>query len=473
MGVGRRIGDTLRRPSRGVQRGISVLVVLAVVTTTGGAVALTAPALVPGLDMTEARAVAAPPVPQPVLGALATDTPLPTTAGLVAALDGDAMPGIFGGTVMDPATGAPLWELAAERALVPGSTGKLLTAAAALLTVNPTDTLATRVVAGPDPTTVVLVGGGDPTLTALPVGQDSVYPAAPRLADLAEQVRTAANGPITRVLVDTSRYQGPGLATGWLAADIRGGFVAPIEPLMLDGGRIDPTQQDSRRVDNPAVSAGRALAGLLGADPDGVAAGPVNPDAETLGAVSSAPVAELVEHLMRSSDNVLAEALAREVAITRQGEPTFDGAAEQTLAALAQAGFDPSGAVLVDGSGLSTEDRVPARLLGALLAAAAAPVPATGEAEVLRPIITGLPVAGGDGTLDDRFGRDARSAAGRGVVRAKTGTLTSVSSLAGVVTDSDGSLLVFALISNGAPPAAIRPRLDAMAAELSRCGCRA
>jgi D-alanyl-D-alanine carboxypeptidase/D-alanyl-D-alanine-endopeptidase (penicillin-binding protein 4) len=58
------------------------------------------------------------------------------------------------------------------------------------------------------------------------------------------------------------------------------------------------------------------------------------------------------------------------------------------------------------------------------------------------------------------------------VVRAKTGTLTGVSSLAGLVTDVDGRLLIFALMSNGPSPADSRPRLDAMAADLSRCGCR-
>jgi hypothetical protein len=153
----------------------------------------------------------------------------------------------------------------------------------------------------------------------------------------------------------------------------------------------------------------------------------------------SAPFPVLVEHMMRSSDNVLAEALAREVALVRGGDPTFDGAAEQTLEALRQAGFDPSGVVLEDGSGLSKLDRVPARLLGELVAAAAAPAEGEDDVEFLRPIITGLPVAGGDGTLDDRFGTASDAAAGRGTVRAKTGTLTGVSSLAGVVVDADGA----------------------------------
>jgi D-alanyl-D-alanine carboxypeptidase/D-alanyl-D-alanine-endopeptidase (penicillin-binding protein 4) len=183
-------------------------------------------------------------------------------------------------------------------------------------------------------------------------------------------------------------------------------------------------------------------------------------------------VSDLVEHAVRASDNVLAEVLAREVAIRREGDPTFAGAAGQTLAALSQAGFDTAGARVVDGSGLSTENRIPARLLAAVLAAAAAPAEGPRDTQFLRPITSGLPVAGGDGTLDERFGTDSPAAAGRGVVRAKTGTLTDVSSLAGVTTDTDGRLLVFALMSNGVSPATARPRLDAVAARLSRCGCR-
>jgi hypothetical protein len=64
------------------------------------------------------------------------------------------------------------------------------------------------------------------------------------------------------------------------------------------------------------------------------------------------------------------------------------------------------------------------------------------------------------------------ASAGRGVVRAKTGTLTGVSSLAGITTDADGRLLVFAFMSNDVIPSVVRPRLDAIAAALSRCGCR-
>jgi serine-type D-Ala-D-Ala carboxypeptidase/endopeptidase (penicillin-binding protein 4) len=475
MGVASRIGATLRLSRARVRRAITVLVVLAVAAATGVTVSLAAPALLVDLGLAEPQVIiAVPPPALPQLGALPGNAPRPTADGVAAALDADAeaMPGRLTGIVLDPAGGDPLGNRSADRGLVPGSTGKLLTAGAALLTLDPTSTFVTRVVAGPDPGTVVLVGGGDPSLSALPAGRDSLYPGAPRLAQLAEQVQQAVPGPITRVLVDTSRYTGPTLAEGWIAADIPGGYVAPIESLMVDGGRVDGTLQDGPRVQDPAQTAGRAFAGMLGVDPDTIGKGTAAPDARQLGAVSSAPVTDLVEHLLRSSDNVLAECFAREVALARGGEPSFTGAAEQVLSALEQAGLDRSGAEMHDGSGLSTSDEVPARLLGSVLAAAAAPAHGPRTSERLRPLVTGLPVAGGDGTLDDRFGPDATSASGRGVVRAKTGTLTGVSSLAGLVTDVDGRLLIFALMSNGPSPADSRPRLDAMAADLSRCGCR-
>jgi serine-type D-Ala-D-Ala carboxypeptidase/endopeptidase (penicillin-binding protein 4) len=474
LGIGRRIGDTLRVPGRGARRVVSVLTVLVLAAGLGSAVSLSAPSLVANLGLVPPVARSEPPVPVPVLGPLAADAPAPTAAGLSAVLDEAAedMPGEFTGTVLDASDGTVLWERDADTPLVPGSTAKVLTAAAALLTLDPGDGFVTRVLAGSRPGTVVLVGGGDPTLTALPQGEEGTYPEPARLAELAAEVREASPVPVEEVLVDLGRWTGPELAPGWAPGDVGGGFVAPIVPLMLDGGRADPELQDGPRLTEPALAAGRALAELLGADPDATAEGTAPSDAARLGAVTSAPFSVLVEHVMRSSDNVLAEALAREVALVRGGEPTFEGAAEETLAALRQAGFDPSGAVLRDGSGLSREDAVPARLLGTLMAAAAAPTGPDGGTEFLRPIVTGLPVAGGDGTLDDRFGAGSASVAGRGAVRAKTGTLTGVSSLAGVVTTDDGHLLVFALMSNGVNPASARPRLDAIAAELTACGCR-
>ncbi len=61
--------------------------------------------------------------------------------------------------------------------------------------------------------------------------------------------------------------------------------------------------------------------------------------------------------------------------------------------------------------------------------------------------MSGMPIAGFSGTLAHRYGLGT-AAAGRGVVRAKTGTLDGVNTLAGVVYDADGRLLAFAFMAN-------------------------
>ncbi|MDT4935178.1 MAG: hypothetical protein QOK11_3070, partial [Pseudonocardiales bacterium] len=92
-------------------------------------------------------------------------------------------------------------------------------------------------------------------------------------------------------------------------------------------------------------------------------------------------------------------------------------------------------------------------------------------------IVTALPVAAWSGTLSGRYLRGSGATAGAGVVRAKTGTLTSVSSLAGFVHDADGRLLAFAVLADhvapgDGPTAAAEAALDRIAAALAGCGCR-
>ncbi len=85
-------------------------------------------------------------------------------------------------------------------------------------------------------------------------------------------------------------------------------------------------------------------------------------------------------------------------------------------------------------------------------------------------MLTGLPVAGFTGTLIDRYPKESP---GTGVVRAKTGTLTGVNTLAGTVVDADGRLLLFAFMTTGTTdPRAAQSALDHMASTLANCGCR-
>jgi D-alanyl-D-alanine carboxypeptidase/D-alanyl-D-alanine-endopeptidase (penicillin-binding protein 4) len=119
---------------------------------------------------------------------------------------------------------------------------------------------------------------------------------------------------------------------------------------------------------------------------------------------------------------------------------------------------------MVDGSGLAARDRLTVATLTAVLRAII-------SRPSLHAVLAGLPVAGWSGTLVDRY-LTGGSRSGAGVVRAKTGTLTGVSALAGLVHDSSGRLLVFAFDADRVRSTdAADAALDELAAALARCGC--
>ncbi|MGJ7909215.1 D-alanyl-D-alanine carboxypeptidase/D-alanyl-D-alanine endopeptidase [Actinopolyspora sp. H202] len=411
---------------------------------------------------------------RPDVRGLSNSAPLPTSQGVEAKLKeiaSDPVLGDFGGVVRDARSGRTLWERNPGKGLVPASTNKLLTASAALLAIDHGFRFRTKVVRGSEPGSIVLVGGGDPTLSALPENESSVYPGAARLDELVERIRASTSGDIESVKVDVSRYSGPELASSWDPADVSRGYVAPIQPVMLDGGRQDPTSRVSPRSDEPALDAARELASRLGAPTSSVSRTTVDSEASTLAEVESPPLRDLVRKTLRDSDNVLAEALARQVAITTGNEPSFAGSVRAVRTVLSENGFDLTGVDIVDGSGLSASDELPARILGAIMRTASAPVESpSGRSARLRPLLTSVPVAGGTGGLAGRYDGDASE--GNGWVRAKTGTLTGTNALAGTVLTRDGRLLAFAFLSNGRSPVAVRPVIDELAAALRTCGCR-
>ncbi|KAA0025025.1 D-alanyl-D-alanine carboxypeptidase/D-alanyl-D-alanine endopeptidase [Antrihabitans cavernicola] len=408
-----------------------------------------------------------PVVAAPLVAPVPASAPVPTPAALAAALApvvGNPNLGSFAGSVSDAASGTQLWSADPTKPMTPASTTKVLTSAAALLALPSDHRVETRVVRGATPNELVLVGGGDVTLTAQPLGSPNIFPGSAHIADLVDQIKKSG-APVDTIVVDTRAFTGPELAPGWLPEDIGNGFITPMQPLMLDAGRIKPLEDESPRTPTPALDTGRALATALGLDPAKVALGSAPPGAAPVASVQSAPLRDRLRQMMVLSDNILAEAVGREIAIGEGVDPSFTGAASAVMDTLRKAGFDLGGVTLHDVSGMSTDNRVPAGVLDSILNAAAGD-----KQPKLRRMLDYLPVAGATGTLADRYASGNRSAAGW--VRAKTGTLSVASALVGYVVDDSGRILTFALMSNDRPPDASRPALDAIASTLRSCGCQ-
>ena len=390
-----------------------------------------------------------------------TDAPIPTAEGLAAILDPafSSVRGTVAISVRDGVSGDEIYAQGATEALKPASSTKTVTAMAALASLGAGYRIPTKVVAGSTDGEVVLVAGGDVTLTR---DGEGYYEEAAQLSALAEQVLDAVDGEVTTLVVDTSIFADDPIAPGVTTADIAAGNTAKLTPFMVDGGRLDPAATHySARADDPTGFAAGQLAELLGATT--VTDGRASDGAVELGVVYSPTVQRLVELAMTSSDNLLTDALARHVAIAAGQEASFAGGAAATLEVIESLGISTQGAVLSDGSGLSQENRLTADMLSMLVAAAVSD----------DPNVTGLaasmPVAGYSGSLLDRF--DGEGAA-RGEVRAKTGTLSGVSSLTGLAVTADGRWVTFSIIINGHKDSVGAERaLDRAAAALTDCGC--
>ena len=373
-----------------------------------------------------------------------------------------------GAVVLDVASGAVLMDRGGERPRTPASVTKLVTGAAALLALDPGSRLETRLVAGDVPGEVVLVGAGDATLTTRPEGADGDYPRRASLAGLADAAAAALDAAGTTavaVRVDDSLFTGPPVAPDWPASYVGSGEVAPVSALSVDAGRV--RRGDVAREPDPALAAGRELARLLGrrgvAVQGEVSRSPAAADADVVASVSSPTVAELVELMLEESDDDLAEALLRLVAVADGRPGSFEEGAAAVVDALSALGLPTEGVVLRDGSGLARTNLIPPATLGRLLVLAA-----DGSRPRLSRLVTGLPVAGFTGTLSLRFGAGGPGAAA-GLVRAKTGTLTGVSTLAGV-TSLGGRPVAFVVMADAVPgdTLAARQALDRFAAVIAR-----
>lgn len=402
------------------------------------------------------------------LGALAADPALGPSVGIVVR-DGHTGQVLYG---KDPAT-----------ARTPASATKLLTAAAIVTSMPMSATLDTVAVRGPAGQ-VTLVAGGD-TLVAPGAGNAAQVLGRAGLGDLADQVaaqlrRTPAGTPSgtpgsavgtpVQIVLDEGGLAGPRINPDWLPADVQDGYAGPVAPLGLVASRPAP---GTVVPEDPALTAAEAFRDLLAArgvavDPT-VTRGSAPRDGQRIGIIHSAPVGDQLAFALAESDNTLTSALARVAAVRAGTAPTFPAVATWVSGRLTALGVPTTGLVVADASGLAPGSKASAETLAAVLMLAAGD-----SGKDLARAYAGLPIAGLTGTLATRYATDPQRS-GAGLVRAKTGTLTGVSSLAGSVVDADGRLLVFAMLADRVPADGTeeaRAALDRIAATLATCGCR-
>ena len=407
------------------------------------------------------------PTPRQPTRYAASRAPAPAPAGAGLLGRGPAGPRGGGGggavAVTDPAPRAAVTGEAADVALAPASTLKLLTSAAALAALGPDHRFTTTAVSA-QPGQVILVGGGDPYLRG--TGPDT-YPSRASIADLAQQTAqalTVAGTTTVSLGYDDSLFTGPGWNPVWLPGYAQ--FATPTSALWVDRGVVGQIHSIT-----PSADAAKVFAEQLksrGISVTGVAPAKAPPGATRLAEVRSLPLELIVQELLLHSDNDATEVLFRHVAIAAGKAGSITEAQAAVPARLRELGLWHDGMRMDDGSGLSRANLATATVL------AASVVKGLTDPHY-RALLAGLPTAAAEGTLHSRFDDPTTEGAARGVVRAKTGTLTGIHTLAGFTTTIDGKVLAFALMTNDVAPnqdLAARDWLERVSATVTSCGCR-
>ena len=343
-----------------------------------------------------------------------------------------------------------------DEPLTPASLQKLATAHAALSALGPDYTYRTTAIAesgpvgGVLPSDLYLVGGGDPLLATVEYAAllEARGATPTRLDNLAaELVADGLTGIDGGVIAVQDRYDAAGAVTSWPDERFQAGDSGTLNPIALNQGFQTPPGIAGTAgllpEPEPALRTAVLFDDMLEArsvripERPGVAAS--NRDFSgylELGSIDSAPLGGYLQFMLSESDNTTAEMLLKEVGLAWSGTgSTLDGA----LAVLELLATDAGRPVLVfppaDGSGLSPANQLTCRQVTDIL-----------EIDGAEGLLSSyLPVVGESGTLRNRFVDS--TAVGR--VRAKTGTLAGVASLAGFATGSDGRPITFAAILNG------------------------
>jgi len=335
-----------------------------------------------------------------------------------------------GAAAVDLATGGTVFLRHPTLSLVPASNAKLAVAYSTLKLLGPDYRIDTTVygegeqIGGTWKGDLVLKGYGDPTLSLAD------------LRSLARQIRAAGIRRVTGgVETDESYFDARRTGPAW-----RSWYYlnesAPLSALTVDRARFrgwmtrDPALSAGKQFRFALRAAGVAVRGR-------VAAGAVDKWADELATTESAPLSRIVAYMNRESDNFTAEILLKQLGATERAPGTSARGAKVVRRILREAAIPLSGVRIVDGSGLSSANRLTAAaVIGILVVAWHDPA--------IRPsFVHSLAVAGVNGTLEDRM----ETPPARGSVLAKTGTLPGSSALSGYARGR----WAFAVIQNGRP----------------------
>ena len=358
---------------------------------------------------------------------------LPSTAqafnspsALAARLDSLCADSIFGRTqlglaVYDLTDNRYLYRRGERQCLRPASTMKVVTAIAALHTLGTDYRYVTRLVRTDGAAAkgdsilrgnIEIRAGFDPLLS-----KDDLKSLVAALA--AEGVRRIEGDIVADVSLKDTLAKG----WGWCWDD----DDAPLDALTMGGKDIFETSFRQLLADSGIVCLGTFRKGRL------------KPGGRTVASVERT-IDEVLLPMMKKSDNLAAESMFYQIA-AHSGKP-YAGRREAVRAIEAlvkKMGLNPAHYQFADGSGLSLYNYVTPELLVRLLAFA------YNDDALRRHLLPALPIAGEDGTLARRL----RGTKAQGNVRAKTGTVEGVSTLAGYCTAKDGHILCFAIMNQG------------------------
>lgn len=350
--------------------------------------------------------------------------------------------------VVDLDSGRPVFARNPDLPLVPASNEKLALTYAALKELGPDYEFRTEVLgAGWQDGAIwhgslVLKGLGDPTLSSL------------GLKRLAAQLAKAGIRQVTgRLLADESWFDTLRTAPGWKPSFFLE-ECPPLSALVADGDLVG-----NRFALSPAISAAAKFRRALRAR--GITTGPISlgiapAGASPLAQVASKPLSEILTEMDHNSDNYVAELLLKHLGAEVGGAGTTAAGDAVVIRSLAAGGVPLTGVQIVDGSGLSQDDRLTARAVASLL------LLGWRDLDMHNVLWNALPIAGESGTLQHRL----LDGPAHGAVRAKTGTTDLASALSGYASDR----FAFSILQNGEPVSFYYARLaqDRVAQALAR-----